>query len=185
LPTAGELAPLSRIVLAPPRLPDVRMHPLPMPVAMYDAEAPEMAAPDKDLGLPWMKDKNDSAGPGAAGVGNNPGRGMGRNGFDGEGEAESALRFGSIASEVSCKYCPDPAYSEEARQQKLQGTVAMRVLVGADGRVKDVQLKRRLGLGLDENAVQAVRSWQFIPAKDAARRPLASWITVETLFRLY
>jgi TonB family protein len=68
---------------------------------------------------------------------------------------------------------------------KLQGMVTLRVLVGVDGRVKDVQITRRLGLGLDENAVQAVRSWQFIPAKEAARRPVASWITIETLFRLY
>jgi len=61
----------------------------------------------------------------------------------------------------------------------------MQVLVGADGRAKQIQVTRGLGLGLDENAVNAVRTWQFIPAKDRARRPVASWITIETLFRLY
>ena len=38
---------------------------------------------------------------------------------------------------------------------------------------------------LDENAVRAVRGWQFIPAKDAARRPVATWITIATVFRLF
>jgi TonB family protein len=68
---------------------------------------------------------------------------------------------------------------------KVQGLVTMRVLVGADGRVKDVQLTRGIGLGLDENAVRAVRGWQFIPAKDAERHPVATWITIETFFRLF
>jgi TonB family protein len=67
----------------------------------------------------------------------------------------------------------------------MQGRVTMRVLVGADGRAKDVQVTSGIGLGLDENAVRAVRSWQFIPARDVERRPVASWITIETVFRLF
>jgi len=68
---------------------------------------------------------------------------------------------------------------------KLQGLVTMRVLVGADGRVRDVQVTRGIGLGLDENAVHAVRGWQFLPAKDAEGHPAATWITIETVFRLF
>jgi periplasmic protein TonB len=67
----------------------------------------------------------------------------------------------------------------------MQGLVTMRVLVGADGRVRDVQVTRGIGLGLDENAVRAVRGWQFIPARDGARRPVATWVTIETVFRLF
>jgi protein TonB len=95
------------------------------------------------------------------------------------------LSYAPVAVQVVCKYCPDPAYSEEARKAKLQGLVTMHVLVGADGRVRDVQVTRVIGLGLDENAVRAVRSWQFIPARDDARRPVATWITIETVFRLF
>jgi periplasmic protein TonB len=86
---------------------------------------------------------------------------------------------------VVCRYCPAPSYSDEARKAKLQGHVTLRVLVGAEGRVKDVQLVHGLGLGLDENAIHAVRGWQFVPAMDAARRPVATWITIETVFRLF
>lgn len=88
----------------------------------------------------------------------------------GSGEGASLLSCASAATPVACKYCPDPAYSDEARQAKMQGRVTMRVLVGADGRAKTVQLINGIGLGLDENAERAIRGWQFIPAKDAARR---------------
>jgi hypothetical protein len=71
-PKTRELAPLSRIVLAPPRLPEERVHSLPTQVTMYDADAPEIVPQVKELGLPWMKDQNDSAGPGTTGLGNNP-----------------------------------------------------------------------------------------------------------------
>jgi periplasmic protein TonB len=184
-PTAGELAPPSKIVLAPPRLPDGRPHPLAVQVTTYDAEAPELATPVKELGLPWMKDPNNSAGPGINGIGTRPGHGMGDGPGDGSGQGDDALPYARVATQVVCLHCPDPAYSDEARKAKLQGQVTMRVLVGADGRVRDVQVTHGIGLGLDENAARAVRNWQFSPAKDAARRPVASWITIETVFRLY
>jgi len=84
-----------------------------------------------------------------------------------------------------CRICPDPLYSDEARKAKMQGHITLRVLVGADGRAREIQVVHGLGMGLDENAIGAVRSWQFVAAKDAARRPVASWITIETVFRLF
>jgi len=42
----------------------------------------------------------------------------------------------------------------------------------------------RSRLGLDERARESVRAWKFIPAHDAARRALASWVTIEVVFRL-
>jgi hypothetical protein len=33
--------------------------------------------------------------------------------------------------------------------------------------------------------MKAVRNWQFVPAKDASQHPVASWIKVETVFRLF
>ena len=110
---------------------------------------------------------------------------MGRNGLDGNGESDSSLAYNRVASQVICRVCPDPLYSEEARKTKLQGSVLLAVLVGLDGRVKDVRVIRGLGMGLDENAVQAVRNWQFLPAKNEAQHPVASWIKVETMFRLF
>jgi TonB family protein len=108
----------------------------------------------------------------------------GRNGLDGD-ESDSSWAYNRVASQVISRLCPDPLYSGEERKTKLQRSVLLAVLVGADGRVNEVRALRWLGMGLDENAVQAVRSWQSLPAKDAAQHPVASWIRVETMFRLF
>src|SRR5258708_15011682 len=65
-PTTGELAHLSRRALAPPRLPDDKLHALPVPATVFDANAPELPAPVKDLWLPWMAHPNNSEGIGKA-----------------------------------------------------------------------------------------------------------------------
>jgi periplasmic protein TonB len=68
---------------------------------------------------------------------------------------------------------------------KLQGTVTLRILVTADGRAAQVRLVKGLSGDLDERAAQTVKSWRFIPAKDAARRSVPAWMTVEVLYRLF
>jgi len=40
-------------------------------------------------------------------------------------------------------------------------------------------------LGLDETRRAAIRGWKFVPAHDAARRPVPAWVTVEAVFRLF
>ena len=184
-PSKGELLPPSRMALLPPHLPDREQHVLAVPLTIAEADTPEMTRPVNEPGLPWMKDKNNSEGSGEHGIGNGRDRGMGEGLGDGSGVGSDQGRYANVVTQVVCRYCPDPLYSDEARKAKLQGHVTLRVLVGVDGRVKDVQLAHGLGLGLDENAMHAVRGWQFVAAMDAARRPVATWITIETVFRLF
>ena len=55
-------------------------------------------------------------------------------------------------------------YTEDARRRGLEGEVVMEIVVTRDGTIGDVKLLRRLGGGLDERAIQAVRQWRFAPA---------------------
>ncbi|HEY6253194.1 MAG TPA: energy transducer TonB [Candidatus Angelobacter sp.] len=81
-------------------------------------------------------------------------------------------------------YDPEPEYSSEARQAKHQGTVILWAIIGADGRPHDLGVHRSLGMGLDEKAMEAVRTWRFRPAtKDG--HPVAVQIEVEVNFHLY
>ena len=81
-------------------------------------------------------------------------------------------------------FTPDPEYSEEARKAKYQGTCVLWLVVGPDGRPRDIKVARTLGLGLDEKAIEAVKQWKFEPAmKDG--KPVAVQINVEVSFRLY
>jgi periplasmic protein TonB len=117
---------------------------------------------------------------GGVGSGEGPGVGPGRGGGIGGG----VFRVGGGVSAPRVIYQPDPEYSEEARKAKYQGTCVLWLVVGPDGRPRDIRVARTLGLGLDEKAIEAVRTWKFEPAmKDG--KPVAVQINVEVEFRLY
>jgi len=117
---------------------------------------------------------------GGVGSGRGPGVGPGWGGGIGGG----AYRVGGGVSAPRALYAPDPEYSEEARKAKWQGTVVLWVIVGPDGRPRDIRIQRSLGMGLDEKAIEAVRQWKFDPAKKDGQ-PVAVQINVEVNFRLY
>jgi len=117
---------------------------------------------------------------GGVGSGRGPGVGPGWGGGIGGG----AYRVGGGVSAPRALFAPDPEYSEEARKAKYQGTVILWVVVGPDGRVKDMRVQRSLGLGLDEKAMEAVKQWKFDPARKDGQ-PVAVQINVEVNFRLY
>jgi TonB family protein len=75
-----------------------------------------------------------------------------------------------------------PAYSDEARLAKLEGSVLLSLVVGADGQPRDIQVVRPLGLGLDENAVENVRAWQFKPGTKKGV-PVDVLVNEEVFFR--
>jgi len=117
---------------------------------------------------------------GGVGSGEGPGFGPGRGGGTGGG----VFRVGGGVSAPKAIYSPDPEYSEEARKAKYQGVCVLWLVVGPDGRPRDIRVARTLGLGLDEKAMEAVKTWRFEPAmKDG--RPVAVQINVEVSFRLY
>ena len=53
--------------------------------------------------------------------------------------------------------------SEEAALAGLNGAVQISAIVGEDGTVRALHVARSLGLGLDEKAMEAVKSWRFKP----------------------
>jgi TonB family protein len=117
---------------------------------------------------------------GGVGSGFGPGVGPGSGGGIGGG----AYRVGGGVSSPRAIYDPEPEYSEEARKAKYQGTVVLWVVIGSDGRAKDLRVQRSLGMGLDEKALEAVRKWRFAPAlKDG--RPVPVQVNIEVSFRLY
>ncbi|HEX8836557.1 MAG TPA: energy transducer TonB [Candidatus Acidoferrum sp.] len=182
----GLLAPGSSIPLLPPRR-EVNPSPeVPVISSVLDPHASPFPVPVSNLGLPWMKDNADSAGPGKDhGFGSGKKGGMGDDNGPGAGQGDSYKDgYANVATLPTCVYCPDPQYTEEAREAKLQGQVALRVLVGADGRASQIQIVHGIGMGLDDRAVQSVRSWKFAPARDGARRIVPSWITIEIIFQL-
>ena len=78
---------------------------------------------------------------------------------------------------------PEPEYPELARKKKISGTVILSLTVGTDGLPHDIQIKNKLGHGLDEKALEAVRKWKFAPAlRDD--QPVETRIDVSVSFKL-
>jgi TonB family protein len=136
------------------------------------------------------------SGPPSNGTGSGGGIGSGHGGGVGSGEGAGVgpgmgggfgggvFHVGGGVSAPRVLDAPDPDYSEEARKAKYQGTCILWLIVGPDGRPRDIKVARTLGMGLDEKAIDAVRKWKFEPAlKDG--KPVAVQINVEVNFRLY
>jgi periplasmic protein TonB len=117
---------------------------------------------------------------GGVGSGHGPGVGPGQGGGIGGG----IYRVGGGVSAPRTLFSPDPEYSEEARRAKFQGTVVLWLIVSPDGTPRDLRVMRSVGMGLDEKAIQAVRTWRFEPARKDGQ-PVAVQINVEVSFRLY
>jgi len=79
---------------------------------------------------------------------------------------------------------PAPRYPRIARRNGEQGTVLLRVLVGADGTPQQVMVQSSSGhVALDHAAVRAVRHWVFYAAsRDGTAQP--AWVVVPLVFSL-
>src|SRR5262245_8260545 len=77
----------------------------------------------------------------------------------------------------------EATYTDEARAAKLNGKIVLFVEITSAGIVENVVVLQKMGKGMDESAVRAIKQWKFNPAtKDG--RPVAVMITVEMNFSI-
>lgn len=79
---------------------------------------------------------------------------------------------------------PDPEYAEAARRKKYQSRARLAGTVDPEGNFTDICVLVPAGVGLDEQAISAVRTWRFEPAT-ANGTATAVRINIEVDFRLY
>jgi TonB family protein len=80
-------------------------------------------------------------------------------------------------------YKEDPQYTEQARADKVAGTVLVTVVIGTDGLVHDINIVKGIGAGLDEKAIEALTKWHFQPGT-LNGEPVAVRANIEINFRL-
>ena len=130
-----------------------------------------------------------------------PGRGDGRS--SGRGNANAAVQTSGFGAQeiaqvtphaqrleappattaVEITYKPNPVYTDEARNRKLEGEVLLEVMFGANGQLHVIRVVRGLGHGLDEAAVAAANKIRFKPAMRAGQ-VIDSTATVHVVFQL-
>lgn len=84
---------------------------------------------------------------------------------------------------VEITFKPNPIYTDEARQLKLQGEVLLEVMFSANGTLHVNRVVRGLGHGLDEAAIVAANKMRFKPALRMGQ-PVDSTAVVHVLFQL-
>lgn len=79
---------------------------------------------------------------------------------------------------------PSPAYPAASRRRGQEGRVLVRAEVLADGRCRQVELKQGSGHELlDQAALEAVRKWRFVPARQG-EQAVTAWVDVPIAFKL-
>jgi TonB family protein len=84
---------------------------------------------------------------------------------------------------VEVVYKPSPAYTDQARAQRIEGEVILEVEFTAEGKVRVLRVVRGLGFGLDEMAQRAAEQMRFKPATSKGA-PVDFRASLTIVFRL-
>src|SRR5580693_3772433 len=188
------------------RLPKFSMQQITPPAAVIRNPNPKLAVeptvvvpPDIKvamLNMPNLGDPKSSAvipsnGTGSgSGIGSGSGGGVGSGTGPGVGPGEGGgigggiFRPGRGVTPPRPIYSPEPEFSEEARKAKYQGTCTLMIVVDTDGRPTNLRVVSSLGMGLDEKALETVRTWRFEPGQKDGH-PVKVEMAVEVDFHLY
>jgi bla regulator protein blaR1 len=99
-------------------------------------------------------------------------------------DPQQIYHIGGDVSAPKLVYAPDPEFTEKARRAKYQGVCVISTVVDAQGNPTQVQVVRRLGMGLDKKAVEAVKQYKFEPGTRLGK-PVAVEVKIEVNFRIY
>jgi TonB family protein len=131
-----------------------------------------------------------SAGPGTGGgigtgvgTGISQGRGAGVGQGEGGGVGGGVFSVGGGVSEPILLSQVQPEYSDDGRKARVQGTVELLIVVQADGTVLFDSVRKSLGYGLDQQAIDAVKRWRFVPGRKDGK-PVPVYVSVLVNFSL-
>jgi len=122
------------------------------------------------------------------GDGRSNGKGVSTGGFGSEqvvktGPKIAQAETGPAATPVEITFKPNPVYTQEARDLKLEGEVLLEVTFWGNGTLHVNRVVRGLGHGLDEAAIAAANKIRFKPALRLGQ-PTDSTAVVHVLFQL-
>lgn len=111
-----------------------------------------------------------------------PGAGPGRTGGPSGSGGAMEVGFGS-ANGPRFLHRVVPSYPAFAREQQMQGTVILHLMIDRYGRVVSVTVLKKAGFGFDEAAVKAIGQSTFIPARNNGK-PCSCRVIIPVRFEL-
>lgn len=151
---------------------------LPVPSAVHPAGGEALPVSGAPAAMSEGNGAGAGGGHGAGGTGEGEGSGKGNGSGPSAGETAGTIEAPRILS------APEPVYPEAARRRGLEGTAVVGLLIGEDGSARETWIEASSGDGLlDEAAEEAVRSWQFVPARRDGL-PVSARSRVPVVFQL-
>jgi protein TonB len=137
----------------------------------------------RDLGVSANEKKEDTAKSGASETQSPASPSVAREITSG-GDGKAPLKLGSGVTPPKILYQPQPEFSDAARKLQIEGVVGLNIVIDSTGRVRNINVAKPMGAGLDENAVNTVSGWLFDPAQKDGR-PVAVAVYVEVDYHLF
>jgi protein TonB len=78
--------------------------------------------------------------------------------------SDAPIQVGGAVLKPEVLVRTEPRYTELARRARVEGVVVIQAVIDERGYVTDVQLLRGQPMGLDQAAMDAVKTWRFKPA---------------------
>lgn len=159
---------------------------MPKNVKLPDANMPNIGMPSSTQVQMASNGTGTGGGMGSGnrgGLGSGSGGGFGPGDGGGTGGGHYRAGFGGVSA-PQVIYSVEPEFSDEARRAKYEGICNVTLIVDAQGNPQNVRVPRPLGMGLDEEAIKAVRQYKFKPAMFQGH-PVPVEISVEVNFRIY
>jgi protein TonB len=100
------------------------------------------------------------------------------------GTGDSPVRVGgNVKAPVVIEPRTQPNYTEVARKARIAGIVIIEAVIDRNGNVTDARVIKGLPMGLDEEALRAIRSWKFKPGT-LNGQPVPVYYNLTVNFRL-
>jgi TonB family protein len=189
----GRLPKFSETPVTPPML-AVNPHPklaveptikMPQNITLPNNNLPNLGDPRTNIVGPAANGTGSGAGLGSGdggGIGSGSGAGYGPG--EGGGYGGGLYHVGGGVSPPVLIYSVDAEFSDEARRAKYQGVSVVSLIVDTHGMPQRIRVVRKLGMGLDEKAVEAVKQYRFKPSVYQGH-PVPVEITIEVNFHIY
>ena len=160
---------------------------VPAPMPVRSAVAEKAAAVAEIFGDTVGENSTVQAGNGAAATGGSLAAGTaGGELAAGTAASSDAPAGGKTIAAPRLLHKTEPQYPEEERRAGIEGTVAVKIEIQENGEPGEISIVRSSGrAAFDEAAVQAVRTWRFVPAQEVeSGRPVRCYTMVSIVFQL-
>ena len=135
--------------------------------------------PGLDLGL-----EGEGAGMAVAAGGGGSGHGAGTGTGNGVGSQRMVYELGQVDQDAATDRIMDPPYPRRAKEDGVEATLELRILVDERGRVETIEVMGAPpGYGFEAALTSASRDWRFRPAQ-LGGVPVPEWVRMPYSFHL-